>query len=479
MSNLFSGSAMPVSYDSNASRIQSVDVLRGVALFGILLISIWEFGGFSVNEQTGLRISQKGFDYNLFSSVIILFEGKMRAMFSLVFGVGIMLFLTRPNSFSLPQAHELYIRRQLWLMAFGVINAFVLLWPGDILFQYGVMGILLFPFFRMSKRGLLIAAMIATLIYCGKMYWYYADDKKTLRKYKAVMLVEEKFKKDSTERHRKDSIAGMPKDSILVRDSISKKNDTLNKIQKQEKNAWEGLTKNLKYDSTKAGVKAENKAMRSGYGKVWDHLLMRSQGKESMWLYQVGIWDIGSFMLLGMALFGFGFFSINYSKTKYLLIALVGISAGILLAWGRLQMNHDKLLDYEKYIGKNMLPPNQFFPIERLVMALGYISLIMWFIRVNILQWLWRSLAAVGRMAFTNYLMQTIICTLFFYGYGFGYFGRLSLKELYFFVAEIWLVQTVFSILWLRFYEYGPVEWLWRWLMYGKRFPNKKKTVTI
>jgi uncharacterized protein len=477
MSNLSSGSAMPVSYDSNASRILSVDVLRGVALFGILLISIWEFGGFSINEQTGLRLSQKGFDYNLFASVTILFEGKMRALFSMVFGVGIMLFLTRPNLFSLPQAHELYIRRQLWLMAFGVINAFVFLWPGDILFQYGVMGILLFPFFRMSKRGLLIAAMITTLIYCGKMYWYYADDKKTLRKYKAVMLVEDKFKKDSTERHRKDSIAGMPKDSILVRDSVGKKNDTLNKIQMQEKNAWEGLTKNLKYDSTKARVKAENKAMRSGYGSVWNHLLMRSQGKESMWLYQVGIWDIGSFMLLGMALFGFGFFGTNFSKTKYLLFALIGIAVGVLLAWGRLQMNHDKLLDYEKYIGKNLLPPNQFFPIERLVMAVGYASLIMWFIRINILQWLWRSLGAVGRMAFTNYLMQTIICTLIFYGYGLGYFGRLSLKELYFLVAEIWLVQTVFSILWLRFYEYGPVEWLWRWLMYGKRFPNKKKTV--
>lgn len=478
MSNLSSGTAMPDSYDSNASRILSVDVLRGVALLGILLISIWEFGGFSINEQIGLRLSQKGFDYNLFASVTILFEGKMRALFSLVFGVGIMLFLTRPNQFSLPQAHELYLRRQLWLIAFGVINAFVFLWPGDILFQYGVMGVLLFPFFRMSRRGLLIAAMIATLIYCGKMYWYYADDKKTLQKYKAVMLVEEKFKKDSTERHSKDSLAGMPKDSILVRDSVGKKNDTLNKIQKQEKNAWEGLTKNLKYDSTKAGVKAENKVMRSGYGKVWNHLLMRSQGKESMWLYQVGIWDIGSFMLLGMALFGFGFFGNNFSKTKYLLFAVVGITLGVLLAWGRLQMQHDKLLDYEKYIGKNLLPPNQFFPIERLVMAIGYASLIMWLIRINILQWLWRALGAVGRMAFTNYLMQTIICTLFFYGYGFGYFGMLSLKELYFFVAEIWLVQTVFSVLWLRFYEYGPVEWLWRWLMYGKRFPNKKKTVT-
>jgi uncharacterized protein len=333
--------------------------------------------------------------------------------------------------------------------------------------------------YRPESQTLLIAAMIATAIYCGKMYWNYADDKKTLRKYKAVMLVEDKFKKDSTERHRKDSIAGMPKDSILVRDSLAKKKDTLNKIQQGEKAAWEGMVKRLKYDSTKANVKAENEAMRSGYGKVWNHLLERSQNKESMWLYRIGFWDIGSFILLGMALLGFGFFGNDYSKTKYILFGLIGIAAGFLLAWGRLEMTHDKLVDYEKYIGKNIIPPNQFFPIERLLMTVGYASLIMWFIRVNILKWFWRALGAVGRMAFTNYFMQTIICTLFFYGYGFGYFGRLSQKELYFLVAEIWLVQTVFSVLWLRFYEYGPVEWLWRWLTYGKRFPNKKKTETI
>ena len=95
---------------------------------------------------------------------------------------------------------------------------------------------------------------------------------------------------------------------------------------------------------------------------------------------------------------------------------------------------------------------------------------------LKILYWLWKALSSVGRMAFSNYFMQSIICTLFFYGYGFGYFGRLSQMELYFFVAELWLVQIVFSVIWLRYFNYGPVEWLWRWLTYGKRFPNNKKT---
>jgi uncharacterized protein len=135
-----------------------------------------------------------------------------------------------------------------------------------------------------------------------------------------------------------------------------------------------------------------------------------------------------------------------------------------------------RVVDYEKYVAGHALPANLLFPVERLLLATGYAALVMFLIRINILKWLWGALSAVGKMAFTNYFMQTIVCTLFFYGYGFGYFGRLSQAQLYFLVAEIWLVQTVFSIIWLRYYNHGPVEWLWRCLIYRKRFPNKKKT---
>lgn len=469
-------SSYAIDHDAGNSRIFSLDVIRGIALLGILLISIWEFGGFSINQQTGIRISPKANNHVLLVSTLFLFEGKMRALFSLVFGAGIILYMNKPNQLMLPTTQELYMRRQMWLLAFGLLNAIVLLWPGDILFQYGVMGILLFPFFRMSKKGLLIAAVFCTLIYCGKSFWNYADDKGAYKKFKAVTVVEEKFKKDSAVRHNKDSISGMTKAELKKSDSLAKKRDTLTKEQQNDKSAWEGMVKGIKYDSTKAGDTAEMKAMHKGYGKMWDHLLQRSQGKEAAWLYRTGVWDIGSMMLLGMALFGFGFFSSEFSKTKYILFVVTGIIAGLALAWYRLHYGNAKLIDYEKYIAGHALPPNQFFPVERLLMATGYASLVMLLLRLQILQWLWRALAAVGRMAFTNYLMQTIICTLFFYGYGFGYFGRLSLVQLYLFVVEIWLAQTVFSVMWLRYYNYGPVEWLWRWLTYGKRFPNNKKT---
>jgi uncharacterized protein len=456
------------------TRFKTLDVIRGIALLGILLISIWEFGGFSKNEETRLRLLGKGWNYHSVAAILILFEGKMRALFALVFGAGMVLYMQKPNPSAIVTTQELYIRRQLWLIGFGLLNAIVLLWPSDMLFQLGVVGILLFPFFRLSKKSLLVIAILFTLVYCGKQYWNYADDQTSYAKFKAITALEEKFKKDSAAAHKKDSLAGKSKVEMAKQDSLRKKRDTLNTIQKNDKSNWEGIVKGLKYDSTKSAEKEENKAMRSSYNKVWNHLLGRSQYKEAAWLYKVGVWDLGSMMLLGMALFGFGFFGKEFSSGKYWLIAVLGITIGLLLACWRLDLNHAKLVDYVKYINKKAIPPNQFFPIERAALAVGYASLIMLLIRIKLMNWLWDALAATGKMAFTNYLMQTIICTLFFYGYAFGYYGRLSLAELYFFVAEVWLVQIIYSVFWLRYFEYGPLEWVWRCLVHGKKLPIKK-----
>ncbi len=470
------------------SRIFSLDVLRGIALLGILLVSIWEFGGFIANQQTYYRQGTHGGNYNLLTAVSILFEGKMRALFAIAFGAGIILYLQKKDRPSDAAVGDLYIRRQVWLIVFGVFNAFILLWPGDILFHLGVMGILLFVFARLSARALFIAAIVCTLVYCAKNYWNYADDKKTYRKYLAVTKVEDKFKQDSIARFKTDSINkvndslnGTPivaadstksKDSAAIKtDSLAAKKDTLTKKQQEEKQAWEGLAKRMKYDSSATDM--ENKAMRASYGKVWNHLMGRSQNKEAFWFYSIGIWDLSSMLFLGMAMLGFGFFSAGFSNKKYALIAAITLAAGFFLAWLRISSLNERIVDYAKYIDKNAVPPNQFFPIERFLLATGYASLIMLLVKTKFLNWLWQALSAVGRMAFTNYILQSVICTFFFYGYGFGFFGRLSQLELYFVIAEIWLVLIVFSVFWLRYFRQGPLEWLWRCLIYRKWLPIK------
>ena len=462
------------------SRIFSLDVLRGIAVLGILLVSITEFGGFTNNEKAFYITATHGGNFKLMSAISILFEGKMRALLALVFGAGILLFLQKKENPADLSPADAFIRRQLWLIGFGLVNAFILLWPGDILFQYGIVGILLFGFSRMKARGFFILALVCTLIYCGKLYWFYADDISDRKKWLAVTVVEKKYKADSLARAKKDSLS-MPADSIQrktyqakvkIADSIARKNDTLTNKQNAEKGKWEGTLKELRYDSSKTA--AENKNMRQHqWGKVWEHLLPRSKFKESWSFYRMGIWDISSIMFLGMALFSIGFFSRRFSSSRYLLIGLLFFAAGFALAWYRIKLGDARVIDYNNYIESHAIPYNQFLPFERVFMALGYACLVMAMINTRFLQWCWLGLANVGRMALSNYILQTLICTFFFYGYGFGYFGRLKQLELYFFFAELTMVQIVFSVLWLKYYQYGPLEWLLRSLVYRKKLPNK------
>jgi uncharacterized protein len=86
-----------------------------------------------------------------------------------------------------------------------------------------------------------------------------------------------------------------------------------------------------------------------------------------------------------------------------------------------------------------------------------------------------KALANVGQMAFSNYLLQSIICTLFFYGYGFGYYNKLKFHQLYYVVGSVWLFQLIASSIWLRYFRFGPFEWLWRSLTYWKKQPMRKE----
>ncbi len=488
------------------TRVFYLDVLRGIAILLMLVVSIWEFGGFTANEQLRLRLAYSGGNYHLFNTISVLLEGKVRVLLALVFGAGIVLFFSKKTIAGGVSLTDYFIRRQLWLIVFGVFNSIILLWPGDILFHLGVSGILLFVFWRMPVKGLFVIALIFTLIYSGKKYWSYAEDKKSYNKFLAIKEIEKKFSSDSTARFRQDSLwviahkdslqkvkvadslaklnqpdslrkaaADATKKPVLVNDSLRKEaaKDTLTKKQQEEKSDWEATVKRLKYDST--ADKSSFSAIRVDYGDIWDNLLGVSQRREADWFYRSGIWDIGAMLLLGMALFKVGFFSGSFSTRRYLVTGFILLTIGLLLAWLRTHYHHVKLGDYALYIEKYRLPADILFPWERVILALSYVSFILVLLKAGVVKRLWSVLATVGRMALTNYLLQTILCTLFFYGYGMGFFGRLSQWQLYLVVGEIWLITIVFSVVWARYYEVGPAEWLWRRLVYRKKIPFKKQ----
>lgn len=448
---------------SLSPRIPSLDVLRGLAILGALFAAIWVFGGFSEQQQYTALMQQKGAARPVYTVVQFLFDGKMLALISLVFGASMVLFLSKETELGRQPAGDVFIKRQLWLIVFGIVNAVLFLYPMDFLFHLGVVGLLLFPLVRISKKALLVAALATTFIYCGKLFWDYADDKKTYQKYVAVTKLEKKFEQDSLAKAKAGLVA---------------KKDTLTKKQKGEKEAWTGLLASKKIDIKKDD--GAIKAMRNeSYGKVWNHLLPQTQGREASWTYQKGVWDVSAMLFLGMLLYRIGFFNHRFRKQRYAVLAVVALGGAVLLGWFRFHFLAQTLTDYEKYVKGQLLPANFFYPIERAATALGYASLVMFLLSYRVFGKLLYVFEAVGKLALTNYLAQTLLCTWLFYGYGLGHYARFGQYNLYFIAAEIILVQCVFSVIWLRYYNYGPAEWLLRRLSAGKWLPaNLRKPQT-
>ena len=444
----------------------SLDVLRGAALLGILVTAIWDFGGFRTNEQAFYYLAAKGGNYQLLSFISALFEKKMIALLAILFGAGMIAYLQKKETGSGISVADGFIRNQLWLLIGGVITAFIFLWPNDLLFPFSIVGILLFAFYRLPSKSLLLGAFICLLIYSGKIFWSTQEDKADYKKYTTVLGIEKKFKADSIARAKKYTI-NKSADSAQIKallgkkkiaDSLAKKNDTLTAKQSEEKSKWEGTVKSFQYDSAK--TIAENKAMREGYNKLWFHVKGRSQYKESTWLYSLGVWYLGALMFLGMFLFRIDFFYNRFSKKQYLLLSLVTLLGGCLLAWVRICQTHYIVSNYEQFLKGHFFAYNQFSGLEEILVAIGFASLVLGFIKSKALSWLWYSLSAVGKLALTNYFIQVVACSIVFFGYGLGFYGRFTQWELYFLVAELSLVQIAFSVLWLRYFKKGPVEWL-------------------
>jgi len=171
-------------------------------------------------------------------------------------------------------------------------------------------------------------------------------------------------------------------------------------------------------------------------------------------------------MFIGMGLFGLGVFSALCPNSLYVKLALIGYGIGIPLnaftAWMIIRSNFD--------IPTRMLWGST-YDAGRLSVAIGHIGLIILLYKVGAMQWLIARLAAVGQMAFSNYIMHSVICSTIFTGFGFGLYGKLERYQIYYVVFGIWVFQLIASPIWLRHYRMGPLEWCWRSLTYWQRPP--------
>lgn len=412
-----------------SDRILSLDVMRGIVLFGILLMNINGFGlAYSYSDPT---VSGGATGLNLYTWIMtnLFFEGTMRALFSLLFGVGMYIFLDRLLKKGAGiKAADVYFRRLMWLLVFGLIHGYLLLWTGEILYQYALMGFLVYSFRSMAPKYLIITAVV--LFSIGTL-WNYTDYQKG-KKWMAEVAEAQ---------------------ALLV------KGEELSKELKAANDDWEKREAKISPE----GVEEYNEAMRKGYFSVVAHLAPENYEYDVNWPYQYDVWDVLSMMLIGIALFRWGILTAEKHISFYLLMAAVGYAIGLAINYYELKLVMDNNFSYLSFRQSNIT-----YYWGRIFVAMGHVGLIMLFCKTPILAWLKNGLSAVGKMALTNYIMHSVICMIFFTGVGFGMFGRLERYELLYVVFSIWIFQFIVSPIWLRYFHYGPMEWLWRNLSYMK-----------
>jgi uncharacterized protein len=430
---------------AQADRIKTIDMIRGFALLGILLMNI---PGFGFNWDGWYRVLHGPHDtkdYYTMAAIFSFFDGTMRGLFSMLFGAGMILFTQNKKELpDGPSVTEFYYRRLLWLLLFGMFNAFILLWFGDILYFYAVCGMLLFVFRKTSPKWLFVLAIITMSI-----TMYKTQDRWSEAKEKRVSYLEAvKAEKDSVK---------------------------LTAEQTAAKAEWLDIERRRKEGPDTTFTNRNLRKMQSGYGTIFTYWIPMNVDGETNGLYQQWFWDGLTMMFVGMALLGLGFFSNKLSTSTYTMSLLIGYGIGLPL--GYLLFKKGIVLeisDFNYYLDRYRTSPDLLYDLRRGLISVGHASLLMLIYRSKIVPWLMKALANVGQMAFTNYLMQSIICTWFFYGYGFGYYNKLSFHQLYYVVFSVWVFQLIFSSIWLRYFRFGPFEWVWRSLTYWKKQPMRR-----
>ncbi|WP_247729862.1 DUF418 domain-containing protein [Halovivax limisalsi] len=220
------------------------------------------------------------------------------------------------------------------------------------------------------------------------------------------------------------------------------------------------------WDPAQSAIEAQIAAYQGGWVDQLSHRVPSAFGRQTSGFLAYTGWRVGGLMLVGMALYKWGALTNDRSPGWYARLGLAGGVTG--LATILAGVWYIESLDWGI---EGALFFRQFNYWGSIALAGAYIGLVMLFSGWRPDGVVTRSLAAVGRMAFTNYILQSVIATTIFYGHGLGLFGRVSRVEAFGVVLAIWAIQIPLSVLWLRFFRYGPLEWLWRTLTYRERQP--------
>lgn len=395
----------------SSERIYTLDVVRGFALLGILIMNMPGFANSFFVEADGSHLWSAPIDRAAELAREMLFSGKFNSMFSLLFGIGFTIQFARMQDLAPARATGLYLRRLLVLLGLGLLHATVF-WTGDILHVYAVLGLLLLLVLRRASDRVIIVLTILLVFY--------------------------------------PAISGIARLLLMTPEVTARL--------VAEAQAFEA---------------SNNRAYGSGTFLAAAHEHFR----EFVYFYDNGwsFWSTAGFyaqmattMLMGVLL-GRHHIPQRIAELMPVIKRLQWWALGIGLVCAT---TFGTIFEFERVPGPSPLKVlgSVTYVLARLALMCFYVLTITRLAQQPIWQHRFAPIAAAGRIPLTNYLAQTLICTTLFYGWGFGLWGKVGpAAQLALAVSIFFLVQAPLSVLWLRRFEYGPLEYAWRVLTYGRR----------
>jgi uncharacterized protein len=408
-------------------RIVTLDVVRGVAVMGILAMNIVAFALPFQSYLNPLALGPVS-DADLVSWAVsfVLIDGKMRGLFSFLFGASMLLVIEQAEAKG-ESADLVHYRRMFWLLFFGLIHLY-LIWFGDILVGYALVGMIAFLFRGLGQRALIGFA--------------------------AGLLVVQLL-----------IFAGMAADAESLRQAAAAPGAAAAQIAE-----WKGFRDMFEALGPEARAR-EFALLRGGYGAILaDRVRDQAVGPiEGLALFG---WETLAYFLLGMAALRSGFLTGAWTGERYRKAALIGFGISIpvyaLLAW---------LLVRDGFSAPAILALSMAATVPfRPAMVIAIASTIILATRRG--GALTDRIAAAGRAAFTNYLGTSLVMTTLFYGYGAGLFGTMGRAQLWLIVLAMWGLMLLWSKPWLERFRYGPLEWLWRSLARGEVQPFRRSAMS-
>jgi len=418
-------------------RIQTMDVLRGLALLGILLPNIADMsfpsdhlGGYETHFPAAL-------DQIVLWGTAFFVQGKLYTMFSFLFGIGVAIQYERAQARGVRFA-PWHLRRLLVLLVIGLLHD-VLIWSGLILITYAVVGLFMLPFVRRQPRTLLIWAVVLILI---------------------------------------PSLLRPVLRAVIHRPAASQTAATQGTQSTQSTQGTEGeqTTQDTAQDTApEVGATAalsdfELELQRFGHGSYADQVRYRIGRLPRTFLI---IAVMGSY-ILGMFLLGLLSWRCRVwtelAQRRALLVRLAawGLPIGGALAAAALLLMHALTERPGPALSFGISTANS---IANVALCLGYVGLAALVLRTSLGRRLLQPLAPVGRTALSNYILQSLVCTTIFYSFGLGLYGQIGPALNLLIVLLVWAFQLALSAWWIGHFRFGPVEWTWRSLSYGRRMP--------